>query len=515
MATNSRTIPKLRSKRRLMKKKLGRSRLPRWAGRLLAVGLGCLPLLLCELVLQLTAWPRQPPVIDPLVDLHHLRPLFTPSADGQTYSIGPERMNLFRPASFAAEKPKGTFRVFALGGSTTQGEPYSTPTAFPQWLRLDLEVATATAQSTGVPATNETIEVINCGGLSYASYRVKAILAEVLQYQPDLILVDCGQNEFLEQRSYEGWRDVPLPLARANSWLQRLKVVQFARWLVQGQGDRSEQTMARATELQHEVDALLDYQGGLEHYHRDDQWREPVTAHFRWNMAQMVEQCQSAHVPVVLMRPVVNLLDCPPMKFETRPDLSPALRDQFESAWASAQTHAAEPSEARKFLAVASEIDPDHAGVNFFLGRLAWEAEQWEDAASLLRRAKDQDVCPLRALTSIQDAVSEIAREYDVPLLDAEKLFSDRSPHGIVGNHWLVDHVHPNIEGHQLLGQALCELCLQQGWLIERDVDWREKIKEAQRAHLRSLGEDYFQRGKQRLEGLLLWTQGRAKKIRP
>lgn len=488
-----------------MKNRANRTPRQRWQLRLWALTLGCLPFLLAEIALRLCGLPPQRPAIDPLVDLHHLRPLFTLSDDGQTYSIGAERLNLFRAASFPARKPPGTFRIFALGASTTQGEPYSTPTAFPAWLKINLEAATA----------GDPIEVINCGGLSYASYRVKAILDEVLTYAPDLIVIYSGQNEFLEQRSYAGWREVPLPLARASGWLQSLHLIQFVRWAVQGSADRTERRLSNPTELKREVDALLDYSGGLEAYHRDDPWRDAVVAHFRWNVAQMVERCRQSRVPVVLMRPVVNLLDCPPMKVELRSGLTADERERFQRAWGAAQSSAGDPRQAVEHLKAAYAIDPEHAGVNFFLGRLAWESSDWESAARFLRAAKDFDVCPLRALTSIQDAVAEVAREYAVPMIDADQLLIDRSPHGIVGNNWLVDHVHPSIEGHQLLGEALCEVCLREGWLPERNAQWRETRTEAIRAHLRSLGEDYFHRGKQRLEGLILWTQGRAKKIRP
>ena len=476
----------------------------RWLLRLSAVAVGCLPFVLLEIVLRVSGLPPQAPAVDSLVDLHHLRPLFTPSADGQSYSIGPERLNLFQSASFQANKPPGTYRIFALGESTTQGEPYSTPTAYPAWLKINLEIATA----------GHSIEVINCGGLSYASYRIKAILDEVLHYSPDLIVIYCGQNEFLERRSYAGWREVPLPLARASGWLSRVRTIQFVRWAVQGGADRSQQSLPNRTALKTEVDALLDYSGGLENYHRDDPWREPVVAHYRWNLAQMVEQCQLARVRLILMCPVVNLLDCPPMKVELRSDLGSDERERFEAAWSAAQA-SDQPEQAREHLQAAYQIDPEHAGVNFFLGRLAWERGDWSAAKEFLTAAKDNDVCPLRALSSMQQAVRETAGQYRVPLVDADQLFSERSPHGIVGNQWLVDHVHPTIEGHQLLGEALCEAVLAEGWLPERDPDWREARTEHVREHLRSLGEEYFHRGKQRLEGLLLWTQGRAKKIRP
>ena len=44
-------------------------------------------------------------------------------------------------------------------------------------------------------------QVVNCGGVSYASYRLTPILEEVLTYQPDLMIVCTGHNEFLEARS--------------------------------------------------------------------------------------------------------------------------------------------------------------------------------------------------------------------------------------------------------------------------------------------------------------------------
>ncbi len=476
----------------------------RWSLRLLALTLGLLPIVTIELGLRLANWPTVAPPPDPLVDLHHLQPLFTLSQDRQSYFIAPERLDLFRAASFAAHKPPGKFRIFALGESTTQGEPYSTATAYPAWLEMELRAA-----------TGRDVEVVNCGGLSYASYRIRAILHEVLAgYSPDLIIIYCGQNEFLEQRTYEGWRDVPLPLVQASGWLSSLKTAQLMRWLIRGSADRKPPAPS-ATQLSKEVDALLDYNGGLEAYHRDDAWREPVVEHYRWNMAQMVRDCRAARVPVVLCNPVVNLLDCPPIKFEANGRLSASQAAQFDTAWRMAQANAEKPAIARQHLLQALAIDPDHAGANFFMGRLEWEAGNIEAARKHLVHAKDNDVCPLRALSSMQAAVTQIARQSHTPLLDADAFFCERSEHGLVGNKWLVDHVHPNIEGHQLLGQALCDLVLEEGWLKEASADWRSGRAQRWRDHLSSLHEDYFLRGKQRLEGLMLWTQGRAKKVKP
>ena len=127
----------------------------------------------------------------------------------------------------------------------------------------------------------------------------RAILQEVLEnYSPDLIILYCGQNEFLEERTYEGWRDVPLPIARASGWLNSLKLAELMRWLVQGSAARDAKATS-GTALKQEVDALLDYNGGLDAYHRDDAWREPVVEHYRWNMNQMVNECRAAKVPII------------------------------------------------------------------------------------------------------------------------------------------------------------------------------------------------------------------------
>ena len=48
-----------------------------------------------------------------------------------------------------------------------------------------------------------TYQAVNCGGVSYASYRLAPLVKEVLAYQPDLVIVMTGENEFLEDRTYQ------------------------------------------------------------------------------------------------------------------------------------------------------------------------------------------------------------------------------------------------------------------------------------------------------------------------
>ena len=81
------------------------------------------------------------------------------------------------------------------------GRPYTVETAFSSWLQLFLQYADPSKKW----------EVVNCGGVSYASYRLVPILEEVLEnYTPDLVILYTGQNEFLEDRTYAHLKNLPL-----------------------------------------------------------------------------------------------------------------------------------------------------------------------------------------------------------------------------------------------------------------------------------------------------------------
>jgi hypothetical protein len=471
-----------------------------WTVRLLAILLGLLPLVMIEVVLVLLEYPNQPATLDPYVELKHLKPLFTLDQAAGEYRIGEERARFFRPASFKTPKLKGTFRIFSLGGSTTQGEPYSTETAFPEWLKLNLQLLSPDSK----------FESINCGGLSYASYRVLAIAREVLDYEPDCIVVYTGHNEFLERRSYADVAE-PDSFSQVVNYLQHMRTV---RCLKSWATDSPHRDMHKSlNEMKEEVDALLDYEGGLQDYRRNDPWRDRVVEHFRWNIAQLMILCKSKGVPVVFVRPVSNLLDCPPIKFEVDPALSMEERSAFNEAWEAAR-RAPDATSAGQLVEAALQHDPKHAGALFLKGKLHAEMGEWELAKKYLTAARDDDVCPLRALSSISQAVTAVADQQQVPCVDAEALFADVSEHGIVGQRWLVDHVHPTFEGHQLLGETIAEVFVNQKLVKITNSKWRDQRATVYREHLKTLGEEYFHRGKQRLEGLLLWTQGRAKKVR-
>ncbi|HCO27437.1 MAG TPA: hypothetical protein DIT97_32210, partial [Gimesia maris] len=82
------------------------------------------------------------------------------------------------------------------------------------------------------------------------------------------------------------------------------------------------------------------------------------------------------------------------------------------------------------------------------------------------------------------------------------------------GSEWLVDHVHPSIEGHQLIADALFEnlVSLQ---FFPPPANWQSNRDQLRQAHLNSLPEEYFLRGALRSRRLEGWSRGRSQKIPP
>ena len=181
--------------------------------RIGAICLGLSPLLVLEGVCRIGGWGTPEDVGDPFVGFSDVRPLFV--LDEDRYEIPASRQTYFRPDGFAATKPSAEFRIFCLGGSTVQGRPYSIETSFTTWLELSLQAADPSRRW----------EVVNCGGVSYASYRLVPIMQEVINYDPDLFIVYTGHNEFLEDRTYAHIKHRPAWLKAAHERLTNLRNV--------------------------------------------------------------------------------------------------------------------------------------------------------------------------------------------------------------------------------------------------------------------------------------------------
>jgi len=162
---------------------------------------------------------------DPLVGFADNVPLFVEAAgeDGSvTLRTADNQIRWFNYQEFPQHKGSNSYRIFCMGGSTTYGRPYFDRASFCGWLRAYLKAADPTRNW----------EVINAGGISFASYRVARLMNELRHYQPDLFIVYSGHNEFLEERSYGALMDVPAWVLDLNAMLSGTRTYTAMKMLI-------------------------------------------------------------------------------------------------------------------------------------------------------------------------------------------------------------------------------------------------------------------------------------------
>jgi tetratricopeptide (TPR) repeat protein len=432
-------------------------------GALISALLALTLLALLELALVLLGVQPILYVEDPYVGFASHIPLFAAQTDPDgrpVMATARNKLNLFNPQTFPAVKAEGACRVFCLGGSTTYGRPYDDATSFCGWLRAMLPEADQT----------RSWEVINAGGISYASYRAARLMEELAGYEPDVFVIYTGHNEFLEERTYRDLTGTSPLLRDAGAILARTRLFTVARKIRAAESGTDDEGRPR---LEDEVDAILDNSVGPAAYHRDDEFRAQALDHFRFNIVRMIDIAESVGAQVILITPASNLRDCAPFKSEHRAGLTEEERLRWETAFTGAREalKAAEWGRALSHLDAALVIDDPYAELHYQRGRALWNLNRYDEAKAAFIRARDEDICPLRALTPMRAIVTEMAAERGVPLVDFAAWTESNSPHEAPGAELFLDHVHPTIEAHRQLALALLQVMADKG-MVEIADRW-------------------------------------------
>ncbi|WP_145174020.1 tetratricopeptide repeat protein [Rubripirellula lacrimiformis] len=389
--------------------------------------------LVIEVALAVIGFPGDRIVDDPYVGFTGALPLMQASVgpDGDAVmTTAPGKLRLFNQQWFKTPKPAGTRRVFCVGGSTTYGRPFDDATSYSGYLRRLLPQVDPSSDW----------EVINAGGVSYASYRVAAVMEELADYQPDLFIVYTAHNEFLERRTYASifatpdWQQSIGSMVRSTRTFAAIDafVDLIATKQAPADGAVGDDGLAppladddRGIEmLPGEVDERLNHTVGPSDYERDDAWQAAVVTHYEANLNRMVQIARSAGAAIVFVEPASNEKDCAPFKNQ----------DSFF----------------------------DDATQRFADG-------QYDDAQSLFAKAIDRDVCPLRATTAISKAIADVAEDQQVPVVPFARRLRQQCVedwgHSCLGKEYFLDHVHPNIDTHRDLAVWIIETLVQSEWM--------------------------------------------------
>jgi len=386
------------------------------------------------------------------------------SPDGQVFlTVSPNKGRILNPQRFPAQKPAGTYRIVCLGGSTAYGRPFYDLTSFPGWLRAFLPAVQA----------SRSWEVINAGATSYASYRDAGVMEELAQYSPDLFIVYTGQNEFLERRTYAELTESPSFLTDTASLVNRTRIATVLRKAFDLTGVRRQQAAHRAPVLGEETKAIPINAIGPDAYHRDEAFATGVIQHFRASLERMVRIARSAKADILFVLPASNLADFAPFKSEHRAALTSVELEAWNRHESKARLFAASANHAaaiREFE-LAEKIDDRYAALWYQKAQSLLALNQFDAAKQAFQRAKEEDVCPLRAIDDLVRAAREVAANERVPSVDFEQLIERRSEHGLLGRAMFHDHVHPTIEANKLLALAIVDVLAQRG-MVHPEGSW-------------------------------------------
>ena len=233
-----------------------------------------LPIILIELILVGIYGPIPSEPIPELFHYEHLAiydPLFkTEEHKGREYYIPARKMNSAKP--FPVDKNPDKTRIFLTGGSFVE-----------DWNALKLEENLNRILKDIV--TNKSCEIINCGMAVYDSYRVSLIIKEIINYEPDIVIVLTGNNENIYDKN------VNITLFNMNRFLRKFRIYRKAQDILLQKRRKKDVTLNLDQENIDLAEKLRIY---------------------KENINQIIQLAKSKNIPLILGSLPINLNGIPP-----------------------------------------------------------------------------------------------------------------------------------------------------------------------------------------------------------
>lgn len=315
---------------------------------------------------------------------------------GETFTTRPRKRGSFAEQTFPAERLPAERRVVVMGGSSVYNLG-------------DLAVLRRRLEAALPPGTSLTL--VNAGGRGYGSSRLRLHFQEILTYEPDLVVLYSGHNEFNEKYLEETFYDRG-PLARLNELLIRHS--RLHQLLGRGIHRASQANIEAVREKRHPL-FPPDYERQWEEVYDKDRMHQQ----YEDNLLAITRTAEGRGVPMVLATVAYNRRAAP---------FKPSGNDFFACG-------------------------------NL---RLAEEFERFRECVD---DAIDAGLHPIRATKTTNAIVARVAERRGLPLVDVDGLVVSESRNGIPGFGLFEDHCHLNDRGNELLQNALADAVAEHGLL--------------------------------------------------
>jgi tetratricopeptide (TPR) repeat protein len=327
-------------------------------------------------------------------------------------------------------------RIFIVGGSAAFAWPYTEEYGFSGYLRRALD-----RKAPGK------FEVINAAGMSFGSHRVLDVLKDVVQFDPDLIIVYSGNNEYVERNVLPGVKKAPETMKGLSSLLGRLNLYRAVRLGIYKISPEvfQQQLKQDITDIRANPDVERGALGRSADIDRE------VLVNYRKNITAMRDLLVSHGIKGIFSTVPVNVGGWLPTvadpQFVNEQDLKRWLElyERKENAFSRGDI-----SLEGRLLEEMIKITPNDAGMIFNYGKVLWNQGKLKSSYRELVRAKDLDLRPMRALSSFNDVInSTVDEKSGIYLADLDGVVKNNFMNGVAEELFL-DYCHFTENGHKL-----------------------------------------------------------------
>jgi len=346
--------------------------------------------------------------------------------------FSPELVRRPQPFRLPTTKAPGTYRIFVLGSSAAMGDPEP---SFSISRMLDVMLRAA--------YPNQHFEVVNAAVTAINSHVTRQIAADCAKHQPDLFIVYEGHNEVIGPFGPAG---VFAPFFHSEEAIQLASALKRTR--------TGQLISAINRNLRHQKNRTE--WGGMEMFLQQqiantDERLEDVRQHFQANLVAIGKSAARAGAHTLFCTVLTNQRDFAPFMSRHRPGLDDDARRQWEERFAAAQEaeRAGNLAAAESAYRAAMALDDHYAELVFRLARLLMRAGRDAEAQPLFQWALDLDTLRFRT----DSALNAVIRNLDLSTLpnaevvDLVTTISAQSPHGVIGDEALYEHVHLTLRG--------------------------------------------------------------------
>ncbi len=289
----------------------------------------------------------------------------------------------FRPSRFQAAKPAGTVRIFTFGGSSTFGL-LAAGSPFTKILRERLP------EALGSP-----VEVVNLGCPGWAGDRVATLLRETLAFDPDLLVVYSGHNEYLGLKDDPRHQPGPLARLRVRLWSASRTFAWLNHALTAGKTQTQTLTEEEYAALKRGLIPVFD-PANLPRKSRvslSSEERTAIENAYARNLEEAGRQVVGAGVGLLFVMPVSNLLARPHLSAR---DLEMSRDPRFQSLVSQARTLVKSGQVSAGLTPMNQAIALVDSDPMIYYWRATANARLGQDARALIdyRTARDLDARP-------------------------------------------------------------------------------------------------------------------------